>query len=521
MRKYANTPSNNPLLKLNPNPNPNPYQNTSFDKQFYVPTRQSKGSVAPSVSDDTASPPRKSMSLNETKDSESRGGHVTFNLAAYSRQELADLKKRLISELEQVRSLLTRIDSGDFGSRSGYLASKPPSLQLNDVVDSSKHKEKRTPKANQAYPSSEFLTAGKTKKAAPKSSGTKRSNPFGSGKDPKRLAPDHPAAEKFNGIMMKRCVQILSKLMKHKFGWVFNVPVDTVKLGLHDYRQIVKAPMDLGTVKSNLDKNRYSSPLDFAADVRLTFNNALVYNPKGTDVNVMADQLLSMFDEMFNPAYRKFEAEQRRVLTTIEEPRPRVSTQQPQRLASGPVPVAIAKKSETLKKSETSKKSETLPLPAPPQPQPQPVPAVAKARPVKLPKPKAKDLNKREMSFEEKAKLGMNLQNLPQEKMGQFVQIIRKRNDHLAQQDDEIELDIETIDTETLWELDRFVTYHKKSVSKLKRQGLLVQNNSNNQVSAETQIGNKVIIMMALQCCALRAIFIIYYYLFLKLDFEW
>jgi len=491
MRKYANTASNNSLLKLNPNPNPNPYQNPSFNKQFYVPTRQSKGSVAPSVSDDTASPPRKSMSLNETKDSESRGGHVSFNLAAYSRQELADLKKRLISELEQVRSLLTRINSGDFGSRSGHLASKPPPLKLNDVVDSSKHKEKRTPKANQAYPSSEFLTAGKTKKAAPKSSGTKRPNPFGLGKDPKRPAPDHPAAEKLNAIMMKRCVQILSKLMKHKFGWVFNTPVDTVKLGLRDYHQIIKTPMDLGTVKSNLDKNMYSSPLAFADDVRLTFNNALVYNPKGTDVNLMANQLLSMFDEMFNPAYHKFEAEQRRVLTTLEEPRPRVSTQQPHRLASGPVPVAIAKKSEA------------LPLPAPPQPMPAPIPVpVVKARPLKLPKPKAKDLNKREMSFEEKANLGVCLQNLPQEKMGQFVQIIRKRNDHLAQEDDEIELDIETIDTETLWELDRFVTYHKKTMSKLKRQGLLIPNNSNNQVSAETQIGNKVIIMMTLQCCA-------------------
>lgn len=508
MRKYANTASNNPLLKLNPNPNPNPYQNPSFSRQLYVPTRQSKGSVAPSVSDDTASPPRKSMSLNETKDSESRGGHVTFNLAAFSRHELADLKKRLISELEQVRNLLTRIDSEDFGSRSGYLASKPPPLQLNDVVDSPKHKEKRTPKANQAYPSSEFLTAGKTKKAGPKSSGTKRPNPFGSGKDLKRPALDHPATEKLNAIMMKRCAQILSKLMKHKFGWVFNTPVDTVKLGLHDYHKIIKAPMDLGTVKSNLDKNIYSSPLDFAADVRLTFKNALAYNPKGTDVNLMASQLLSLFDEMFNPAYHKFAAEQRRVSTTIQESRPRVSTQQPQRLASGPVPVAIAKKSET------------LPLPAPPQPMPAPVLVPApKARPVKLPKPKAKDLNKREMSFEEKAKLGVSLQNLPQEKMGQFVQIIRKRNGHLAQEDDEIELDIETIDTETLWELDRFVTYHKKMVSKLKRQGLFIQNNSNTQVSAETQIGNKVIIMMALQCCASRAMGFLF--LFLKLDFEW
>ncbi|CAI9760824.1 unnamed protein product [Fraxinus pennsylvanica] len=46
--------------------------------------------------------------------------------------------------------------------------------------------------------------------------------------------------------------QILTKLMKHKNGWIFNKPVDAAALGLHDYHQIVKQPMDLDTVKSNM-----------------------------------------------------------------------------------------------------------------------------------------------------------------------------------------------------------------------------------------------------------------------------
>ncbi|KAJ0750420.1 putative chromatin remodeler Bromodomain family [Helianthus annuus] len=50
----------------------------------------------------------------------------------------------------------------------------------------------------------------------------------------------------------------------------------------------------------------------------------------------------------------------------------------------------------------------------------------------------------------------------------------RKSDDQLAQVGDEIELDIEALDTETLWELDRFVTNCKKLVSKTKRQALLV-----------------------------------------------
>ncbi|KAF5795587.1 putative NET domain-containing protein [Helianthus annuus] len=58
---------------------------------------------------------------------------------------------------------------------------------------------------------------------------------------------------------------------------------------------------------------------------------------------------------------------------------------------------------------------------------------------------------------------------MPPEKMPQLLQIIRKRNDQLAQEGDEIELDIEALETETLWELDWFVTNWKKHVTKMKR----------------------------------------------------
>lgn len=46
---------------------------------------------------------------------------------------------------------------------------------------------------------------------------------------------------------------LLERFMKHKHGWVFNTPVDTVALGLHDYFEIIKNPMDLGTVKAKLN----------------------------------------------------------------------------------------------------------------------------------------------------------------------------------------------------------------------------------------------------------------------------
>uniref|UniRef100_A0A5B6ZK49 Transcription factor GTE7-like n=1 Tax=Davidia involucrata TaxID=16924 RepID=A0A5B6ZK49_DAVIN len=287
---------------------------------------------------------------------------------------------------------------------------------------------------------------------------------------------------------MKMCRQVLTKLMKNKHSWIFNTPVDAAALGLHDYHQIIKHPMDLGTVKSNFTKNLYRAPIDFAADVRLTFNNAMLYNPKGDEVYVMAEQLLARFEDLFRPINAKFGGERKKEKVIADElqgsswnhiPTP----ERAKKPKPNPMP-PISKKHERIQNTSSSSNPPPLnpqsaqsPVPTPSPMQAPPVkPLVMKTNLVKLPKPKAKDPNKREMSMEEKQKLGLGLQSLPPEKMPQLVQIIRKKNEHLAQEGDEIELDIEAIDTETLWELDRFVTNWKKMVSKTKRQALMGNN---------------------------------------------
>ncbi|KAK2969803.1 hypothetical protein RJ640_028083 [Escallonia rubra] len=95
---------------------------------------------------------------------------------------------------------------------------------------------------------------------------------------------------------MKQCENMLKNLMSHKHGWVFNEPVDVVKLNLPDYLTVIKHPMDLGTIRSKIATRQYSSPLEFIADVRLTFANAMTYNPPGNDVHVMAGTLSKIFE---------------------------------------------------------------------------------------------------------------------------------------------------------------------------------------------------------------------------------
>ncbi|KAK7335455.1 hypothetical protein VNO80_27303 [Phaseolus coccineus] len=161
-------------------------------------------------------------------------------------------------------------------------------LENSQGVGEIVEKEKRTPKANQFYRNSEFLLG---KEKFPPSVGNKKS---------KLNGKKHDRGEMGHGMglkLLKSCGSLLESLMKHKHGWVFNTPVDVEGLGLHDYFDIIPHPMDLGAVKSRLNKNLYKSPKEFAEDVRLTFRNAMTYNPKGQDVHVMAEQLSDVFEE--------------------------------------------------------------------------------------------------------------------------------------------------------------------------------------------------------------------------------
>lgn len=97
------------------------------------------------------------------------------------------------------------------------------------------------------------------------------------------------------------CLDLLKALIQHEHGWVFNSPVDPVELGLPDYPDIIKKPMDLGTIQKKLDRGdngQYHSLDDFCGDVHLTFDNAILYNEEGSVVHNMAQELKDMFTRL-------------------------------------------------------------------------------------------------------------------------------------------------------------------------------------------------------------------------------
>ncbi|KAL5221279.1 hypothetical protein ABZP36_025992 [Zizania latifolia] len=301
----------------------------------------------------------------------SQSGHMTIRPSELSRREVQALHLRLNGELGRVRALLSHIDSWEDQRRPA----EPP--QRRHVLP---------PPALQA-------------------------------------------------AMRKRCTQILTRLRKQKISVWFNSPVDVERLKLHDYHAIIRNPMDLGTVKENLAFGRYPSHEAFAADVRLTFNNALRYNPPDHHVHRYAGNLLATFEGLYKEAVSWFEQECQRL--------------EPPMLLALPPP--------------------SQPPPVPVQVPPVPMPVQAPPRMGgggKRPKPKAREPNKREMSEEEKHKLRVEISNLPEEKMVNVLQIVQKRNTDPALMGEVVELDFDEMDVETLWELDRFVVNCKKVLNK-------------------------------------------------------
>jgi predicted transposase YdaD len=70
------------------------------------------------------------------------------------------------------------------------------------------------------------------------------------------------------------------------------------------------------------------------------------------------------------------------------------------------------------------------------------------------------------MTFEEKEKLSKQMESLPEDKLIHVIQIMRKRHPEIGEDNEEVEVDIESIDNETLWELERFISNYVKSKEK-------------------------------------------------------
>uniref|UniRef100_A0AAY4BYQ9 histone acetyltransferase n=1 Tax=Denticeps clupeoides TaxID=299321 RepID=A0AAY4BYQ9_9TELE len=81
----------------------------------------------------------------------------------------------------------------------------------------------------------------------------------------------------------------------------FRQPVDPMLLGIPDYFDIVKNPIDLSTIKRKLDTGQYQEPWQYVDDIWLMFHNAWLYNRKTSRVYKYCSKLAEVFEQEIDP----------------------------------------------------------------------------------------------------------------------------------------------------------------------------------------------------------------------------
>ncbi|CAB1115335.1 unnamed protein product [Ectocarpus sp. CCAP 1310/34] len=129
--------------------------------------------------------------------------------------------------------------------------------------------------------------------------GGARPKPSGSAKKKAHKKPLPPPPASKNGLpgphvrTLKDCLMMLKKSDKNN---VFQYPVPPNFRGLRGmYADVIKNPMDLGTVMKRID-SKYRTARDCIADVRLVFSNAKDFNPDTDPVHALAASLSGKFE---------------------------------------------------------------------------------------------------------------------------------------------------------------------------------------------------------------------------------
>ncbi|XP_069795301.1 bromodomain-containing protein 3-like isoform X2 [Narcine bancroftii] len=328
-------------------------------------------------------------------------------------------------------------------------------------------------------------------------------------KSPAKDLPDsqQQQAGKKEKIMeyFQDCNSILKEMFAKKhaaYAWPFYDPVDTEALGLHDYHDIIKHPMDLSAVKRKLHNQEYKDREGFAADVRLMFSNCYKYNPPDHEVTAMGQKLQGVFEMRFaklckdpvkssilaQSATRITESssenswesscaesssessgkEQKRCLAQLQVQLKAVH-EQLTALTRGPLSklkrrnrVRKEKKKKEKKKSKhfdqnkiKSKQSQRK-----------------KSKKGSLESRRLQEKNwhasvvcdseeddyAKPMTYDEKRQLSLNINKLPGDKLGRIVHIIQSSEPSLKDTNpEEIEIDFETLKSSTLRELESYV----------------------------------------------------------------
>jgi hypothetical protein len=237
--------------------------------------------------------------------------------------------------------------------------------------------------------------------------------------------------------------KMLEGLMKEKMAALyFNIPVDPEKLGIPHYRDIITHPMDLGTIKGKLEGGFYCGIDALEQDLYLVFDNAITFNPPGTDVHECAKALKDISEKRIKRLPKPAADSKRGGYGNLSDS-PGLGTP-----TGGGTAADQRKMADMMRKMEQMQRDLEM--------------VKSKGSSAKTPagagsKRKSVAPANKIMTFEDKRTLSLNINKLPHEKLGKVVEIIKKRRSNVVGNSEEIEIDIDLLDNTTLKELDKYV----------------------------------------------------------------
>lgn len=94
---------------------------------------------------------------------------------------------------------------------------------------------------------------------------------------------------------LQSCKNLLLEMECHEHAWPFLVPVNTKQFP--QYKKVIKAPMDLSTIKRKLQESSYKCRDEFATDVRLMFSNCEIFNEDDSPVGRAGHCMRQFFEQ--------------------------------------------------------------------------------------------------------------------------------------------------------------------------------------------------------------------------------
>ncbi|KAJ6623113.1 hypothetical protein B0H10DRAFT_2011228 [Mycena sp. CBHHK59/15] len=150
----------------------------------------------------------------------------------------------------------------------------------------------------------------------------------------------------------------LKKVLGHKHAKIFQHPVDPIRDQAPNYFDVIKDPIDLGTMLHKLEEGKYADRLAFQADFRLMMANAKLYNPPGTYAHNEAIALEIFFEKQWTIINKTLEAAHAKEVQRPTKVLPPVPTAFPDPTPSEPTPSSSRPtiKFKTLQAKDTTPK---------------------------------------------------------------------------------------------------------------------------------------------------------------------